>query len=349
MTRRLDINLHDTSIGIWQDNPDDPSFHTEIYLGLQRHLRRRGWMLRADPRILKNYPTLSKSHRIASRGDLRAEVRLSGRVVEINVWAETWPIDNPNGRRHDFHKRNRMRFLDQVRFDLETRKVLDWLRDRADVTVTHRDHTVQIRPGALDAMAAIQRDYASSCHSDKVLGRPICSQPYNSRSADGGTVEHGATVWFADGKGRLCRGVAYYNINNMWWVVTDRYGRHNRASAELYIRTPDDLRRKRNARARRRRLEQELKAAILRSDFRRAELLKRIAFGEAATYGIWSTKHQAFYRPDFAGYTADTIAAGRYSWAEASREVRRAPDTLQLVTPDGAFIDAASLDLERAA
>lgn len=349
MSRQLDVNLHDTSIGIWQDNPDDPSFRTEIYLGLQQHLRRRGWTLRADPRILKNYRCLSKDHRIASRGDLKAEVRLSGRVVEVMFWAETWPIDNRNGRRYDFHKRDRMCFLDQVRFDLETRKVLDWLRDRADVTVIHRDHTVRIRPGALDAMAAINRDYASSWHSDKTLGRPVCSQSCNSKSGDGATVEHGATVWFADGKGRLCRGVAYYNINNMWWVVTNRYGRTNKGSHELFTRPPADLRRKRNERVRRLRLEQELAAAIRRSDFRRAELLKRIAFGEAATYGIWSVKEQAFYRPNRSGYTTDTIAAGRYSWAEAAREVRLGPDILRLVTPDGAFVDAASLDLKRAA
>lgn len=349
MSRQLDVNLHDTSIGIWQDNPSDPSFRAEIYLGLQQHMRRRGWTLRADPRVLKNYRSLSKDHRIATRGDLKAEIHLSGRVVEVMFWAETWPIDNPNGRRHDFNKRDRMRFLDQVRFDLETRKVLDWLRDRADVTVIHRDLTVRIRPGALDAMAAIQRDYASSWHSDKTLGRPICSQPYNSDSGDGATVEHGATVWFADGKGRLCRGVAYYNINNMWWVVTGRYGRTNKGSYELFTRPPAELRRKRNERARRLRLEQELGGAIRRSDFRRAEMLKRLAFGEAATYGIWSTKNQAFYRPNFSGYTSDSIAAGRYSYAEAAREVRRVPDLLRLVTPEGRFLDVVALDQKRAA
>lgn len=344
--RTVDVRLHDTSIGIWQEDARDPTFRAEIYLPLLNLLRRRKWKVTADPRVHKCYPSISKDHRVASRGDLRIEISISGRAVQLQFWAETWPIDNPNGRRYDFGKREKMVFLDRVRLELETRKILDWLRERATVNVSGGDGRRGAGPGEITALEYVERSWASSWHSDKTLGRPVCSQTYNAKSGDGDLIEHGATVWTTDRKGRICRGTALYNINNMWWVVTDRYGLQNKGSFEIFARQPERLRVKRNERPRRARLEGELAAAIRCCDFRRAELLKNIIFGTAPTYGIWSRKESAYYRPNRSGYTTDALSAGRYTWDEATAEVRRVPDILSLVMPDGRRVE--SLDLEQA-
>lgn len=347
--RRLDVNLHDTSIRVWQDDPRDPTFRAEIYLGLLRLLRRRKWRVAADPHTLKHYPSISNDRRLGERGDLRVKIDISGRAIEIEFWAETWPIDNRNGRRYDFDKRSKLNYLDRLRVDLETRKVIAWLERRTEVAVKPRDAVRGVGPNGFTAAEFIARQYVKSWHTDETLGRPVCSYAYNSGSADGGTVEHGATVWFPDPKGRIRRGVAHYNINNMWWVVTDRFGCVNTASFQIFARQPGDLRRKRNEPLRRKRLESELARAIRSSDFRRAELLKHIAFGDGPTYGIWSRKWESYYLPGGSGYTTDSISAGRYTWDEAIREVRRVPHILSLVMPDGRHLEADALDEAQAA
>lgn len=327
MRPALDVNIYDAGIGIWQDDARDPTFRVDVFGPLIRTLRDRGWKIGVDPHIKRRYRRLSSTHRLAARGTLRASIEVSGRVVKIEWWATTWPIDNRNGRRHDFNKLDRMTYLDRLRLTLERRRIVDWLRTIAPVTVKERN------PPNLSPVERIARDYAESWHSDKTLGRPVCACPSNAKALDG-QIEHGATVWFIDRKGRIGRGTAYYNINNMWWVVAGSELR-NLHGGEIFIRCPDDLRTKRNERNRRARLEADLAAATRRMDFSRAELLRRILFGDAPVFLIWARDHGAYYRPNYSGYTTDTISAGKYTRAEAEREVRRVPHELEAHGPDG--------------
>lgn len=335
MTRVLSINITDTHIGIWQDDANDPTFRTDVYLALLGQLRRRGWSISADPHILRHYRSLSKNTRLAQRGDMRAEIQLTGRVVKLEFWATTWPLDNRNGPRYNFRKLERMNYLDRLRFALEVRRVIGWLEQIAAVTV--KDGNAQ-RPGRgrVTALEAIETDYASSWHRDKDLGRPVPG-PYarNYTSAEGEAIKQGSTVWFAQRDGRINRGAAYYNLNNMWWVVFGRYARTNLGAHELYCQPPTNLRVKRNDRVRRGRLEQELATATRRMDFKRAETLKSILFGDQAPWMIWARDHDAYYRANYAGYTTDTISAGRYTHDEALREVKRCPEDLEAHGPNG--------------
>lgn len=333
--RALTLNLHDTSLGIWQDDPNDPTFRSEIFEGLLRQMKARKWKVTADPEVLKRHRCISPNYRVASRGELRAEISICGRHIELKLWAETWPIDNPNGHRYDFGKRDRLRYLDRLRVVLEFRRIEAWLRTFCAVTVTDRNLTIRVGRGGLTALEAIEANYATSWHSDKALGRPICWSDYNAKSSDGALIEHGATVWFKDHGGRIGRGTAYYHINNMWWVVSGRWARRNLGSHEIFVHQPADLRRKRNDRLRRERLERELARAIRLSNFRRAETLTRILFGDQPTFRIWARDNSAYYRANYSGYTTDTIAAGRYTREEAERECRRVPHELEMESPDG--------------
>lgn len=323
------VHIHDTSLSIWQDNARDPSFQSDVYAPLIKALRRRGWAVGADPAVAKHYRSLSPYHRLAARGNLRASVRISGRVVEIEYWAETWPIDNRNGHRYDFRKLRRLDYLDRLRVQLEMRRISDWLKTIAPVTVKTDE------PAGLTALERISRRYADCWHTDKALGRPVCQYASNGTSKDGERIDHGATIWFIDLKGRIGRGTAFYNINNMWWVVSGPYTLLNLARHEIFCRPPSSLRIKQNARQRRARLEGELAGAIRRMDFRRAELLKSLLFGAEPVFMIWARDHSAYYRSNYCGYTTDTIAAGRYTRAEAEAEVRRAPHELEAIGPNG--------------
>lgn len=312
ITRTVAVHLHDTTIGISQDDAQDPTFRAEIFGPLIRMLRTRGWTVGSDPDVVKHYNCLRHDRRLMRKGALRGSLKITGRCIKIEVWAETWPKDNRNGHRYDFNKRQRLDYLDRLRVQALERLIITWLERRAAVTVSRSG-----QPRL--AMDRIAKDYAESWHTDKALGRPRCDYDYNRRSADGILIEHGQTVWVPDAKGRIVRGRAFYNINNMWWVVLAKDHLTNKACFEIYAEQPEDLRRKRNGRERRRRLEAQIAAAVMASDFRRTETLTRIAFADEPVWRIWSRKNGCFYGPQYSGYTSDANQAGRYTREEAMR------------------------------
>lgn len=331
MRQPLEIRIHDAHVGIWQNNAQDPSFRDEVYAELIRQMRRRGWSVKRDPGIHYRHRCLSPSHRLGARGTLRCAIEISGRVVKVDFWSVTSPQVNSNGRKYDYARMLSMHHLDRLRVELEFRRIIAWLETIAPVKLDRgadRD---------MPAMERIAKGYAESWHSDKMLGRPTWSSDSQRKAKDGNLLDHGQTVWFPDRKGRIVRGIAYYNINNMWWVVAGGQ-LFNEGSHALFGSAPVDLRTKRNERSRRSRLERKLALAVGSMDFQRAHTLKTILFGGEQTFMIWARDHSAYYRSQYAGYTTDRISAGKYTRAEAEAECRRVPHELEMVCPDGKHI-----------
>lgn len=331
MRKPLSVNIHDSHLGIWQDDARDDSLRSEVYAELIRRMRTRGWSIRRDPRIHQHHRCLSPGHRLGARGTLRCEIELAGRTVKVEFWSTTAEQENRNGRRYDFNKMRRMHKLDRLRVELEFRRILSWLETIAPVKVERRDEQ------DLPPLKRIEKSYAGSWRKHKDLGRPVCESDYNRTSKDGALLEHGQTVWLPDSKGRMVRGIAYYNINNMWWVIAGGQ-LYNEGSRSLFTARPPNLRIKLNERARRNRLEAELRVAVQRMDFQRAQVLKTIIFGAEQPYMIWARDNRAYYRSQYAGYSSDTAGAGRYTRAEAEAECRRVPHELEMVCPDGTHV-----------
>lgn len=345
-SRVLKINQHDTHVGIWQDNANDPTFYNEIYRGLLRLLQRLGWRVTADPQTLKRFRSISKNYRLASRGTLGAHIQCSGRVVQIDFWSELAAQDNPNGRRYDFDKWKRAPYLDRVRIDLETRRILAWLDDRATLTFeTRRDVQCGFGFDQVPARAFIDHRIRSTGHFVPELGRArFCNAPREQTSGDGLILEHGAVVWFRDRSGRILRGRGFYVLGQQWLIQVGRWGVYNASHWDIFVQPPADLRSKQNKGQQRKRLEQELSRAIIRDEFRRAEKLKSILFGGQPIYRIYSKKNGSYYGQSFCGYATDRTSAGRYTREEAEAEVRRVPHILLLVTPDGRRLTADEID-----
>lgn len=331
MRQPISINIHDSHIGIWQDDARDASFRSEIYGALIRQMRDRGWSIGRNDQTHRHYRCLSPDRRVGARGTLLCDIEISGRVVKVEFWSTTAEQNNRNGRRYDFNKMARMSKLDRLRVELEFRRIVAWLEALAPAEVKRRDER------DLSPMKRIEKGYAESWHSDKALGRPVCNSDHNRKSADGRMLDHGQIVWMPDNKGRMLRGIAYYNINSMWWVIAGGM-LFNKGCSEIFAATPSDLRKKRNERASRSRLERELQIAVQRMDYRRADILKTILFGAEQTYMIWARDHSAYYRAQYAGYSSDTAGAGRYTRAEAEAECRRVPHELEMVCPDGKHV-----------
>lgn len=331
MRQPISIIIHDSHLGIWQDDPADNTFRVEIYGALIRQMRGRGWSIGRNDQVHRHYRCLSPDRRVGARGALLCDIEISGRVVKVDFWSTTAKQENRNGRRYDFDKMARMSKPDRLRVEIEFRRIVAWLEGLAPVEVKRRDSE------HLSPMDRIKKGYADSWHSDKDLGRPVCKYDYNRKSADGHLLKHGQTVWIPDNKGRLLRGQGFYNINSMWWVIAGG-ALFNKSCSEIFADAPCDLRTKRNDRARRSRLEKELQTAVQRMDYRRAEILKTIIFGTEQTFMIWARDKRAYYRSQYAGYSADTGGAGRYTQAEAEAECRRVPHELEMVCPDGRHV-----------
>lgn len=335
--RKIEMRIHNATVGLWQDNANDPSFRTDVFIGLLKMLGRRGWAIGPDAEIVKRHNCLKKYHRRGRKAELEAAIRISGRVVEIEIWSDNYQGTNRNGNRYGFGNPSMMPYLTRKRVEAEHRAIAAWASKKFETTISRAPK----RPPQIPALDFLALQYASSWHSDKTLGRPVCSMAYNCKSADGAPVEHGATVWFLGRDGRFRRGRAYYNINNMWWVIESKHSITNIASHEIYMSQPADLRtRRRNARRRRQRLEDELSKATRDMRFERAAALRDVLFGLQKPVLIWSKKNGAYYRPCASGYTTDLVSAGRYTIDEAEQHVTAHSKILEVHHLDGVSHDA---------
>lgn len=328
MSEPISINLHDTSIGLWRKHVS-AAYRDEVFAPLIRMLRDRGWMVAQDRETARRFPVLRKDIYTLARGSLMGSLELRGRVIKLEFWSLASVQSNRHGRRYDFDKLERMPYLDRQRFTLIRRTVIEWAKSIAPISITEKGTR------GLTPAERIARDYAESWHTDKTLGRPVCREARNARSADGGTLEQGAVVWFRGRDGRVRRGLAYYHINNMWWVIDGSYGLRNLPCFELFTAPPAELRRKMNPKLRRESLERELEVAIGRMDFARADILRRIAFGAQDVFRIWSEKHGAWYRSLSRGYTSDRASAGLFTAEEARAQVLHSEGELRAIGPNG--------------
>jgi hypothetical protein len=186
----------------------------------------------------------------------------------------------------------------------------------------------KVGPKHLTAMEWLKGCYETSWHFKGDLSKYEI-QDSNRKSADGSLINHGQRVWFFDYKGRAATGIAYYNINCMWWVITGKYDYTNEASFELFTTPPENIRVKRNTRRRRQRLEGELSKAIKTMNFERAALLRNIIFPEGDLYVVWHKGHKLYHGPGFSGYTTNIIDAGKFTadevagWEKDPNEVRK--------------------------
>ncbi len=328
--REGSVNIHDTCLGVWEEHVG-PDFQKKVFGSLIRFMRSRGWKVGEDPEIKKHYRCLNKTHRAASKKELRAKLSVSGRCIELKVWSENWPSENRNGHQHNFDIRQKMPYLTGIRCDLELKKIQCWLAERHSYQT---EDDFNERRGRRTPMERIADGYDKSWHIPVRPGYPRIDH-YGCTSANGETLKQGQTVWVRGYDGRMQRGKAYVNINNMWWVVTGGE-LHNVASFDIHTVQPADLRRKIKPRQRRARLERLINEAVDQEDFARAELLKRVLFNDQPLYRVWSNKHGgsenggSFWGPCNAGYFSKRWA-GRYTHQEVLALVSAHPGELRAV------------------
>lgn len=106
------FSIRDTTIYISCESDGEPE---KVFKRVQLMLRRNGFTVEKDPRIERDYKSLSKSHRVANHGELKCKIEYSRIGVEIEFY-QSIVFDNPNGGEYDFNKFEKMPYLIRLRF-----------------------------------------------------------------------------------------------------------------------------------------------------------------------------------------------------------------------------------------
>jgi hypothetical protein len=338
------VRFHDAQMSIWEDPKGqtpirdewEKKFKRDVFLRIAQQLRRLGWECTTppiDPRDVKHYGGnvarwAAERHRNCSKGDLQGELSVSGRCIEFKMWQDVQNIDNPNGGKYDFDKAERMTYVQRLEMERTRRRIRDYLCNVFTGYEFEPERHPKMGLLGLTAEEKAAHDRRTSGHYRPELDRAQISMPSNARAADGGTIEHGSKVWALDRKGRVIVGTAYYDLNSSWQVVTGRYGLERVSAHEIFTKRPDNLRMKRNGRARRKRLEGELNKAVEKMNFERAATLRDILFpGAPKLFVVWHAEHKLFHCADFCGYTADKSKAGKFT-ADEVRNWNSAPNVV---------------------
>lgn len=326
-TKEPYIRLYDTVVQVWEDmergvdfRAHGRDFRRRIQGPLTAFLRRRGWIVTDDSRIVKHHRVLRQSHRYALKGDLRAKIESSGRMFSIEIYQNKFNVTHPYGGVHEHNKRSKMPVALRRRCDLEQQKIGDFLVATLGYPLVDQRYFTE------SADQRLAREYRECWHTDAQLGRPKYN-PGNKRiSADKQVLKHGQVVWAPDRKGRLVRGTLFYTISSAWRLRLNRFHHAFADSHEVFASCPSDLRVKRNEKLRHQRLQLALGTATAAGDFRRVSAIQRLLApqpaGEAKTYLLQTKQSGAWWKADRCGYTNTVLKAGRYTKTEAESIAR---------------------------
>ena len=204
-------------------------------------------MLRAEGFTIENDAEVAKCIRddyfIGRRGDLELYAHRYPAGFEI-MFFQNVVIENKNGGRYDFHKFQKMPYMIRLRFMKYRDKIIALLKSVEDL----KDES---KADPRLAEEWIKARYVEEWHHEQKDMNFLLSdldgqtqESYNGRDRDEKTLHNGDVKYFRHWDGRLYRGRVYHNINNMWWVILDRFTVRNVASFELFDLTPEDNRRR---------------------------------------------------------------------------------------------------------
>lgn len=203
-------------------------------------LRAEGFTIENDAEVAK---CIRRDYYIGRRGDLELYAHRYPAGFEI-MFFQNVVIENKNGGRYDFHKFQKMPYMIRLRFMKYRDKIIALLKSVEDL----KDES---KADPRLAEEWIKARYVEEWHHEQKDMNFLLSdldgqtqESYNGRDRDEKTLHNGDVKYFRHWDGRLYRGRVYHNINNMWWVILDRFTVRSVASFELFDLTPEDNRRR---------------------------------------------------------------------------------------------------------
>ncbi len=212
--------------------------HYGYFYQIMNMLAAEGFNVQQDPDVDK---IIRRDYWIGKRGDLEFDAQKYPNGFKVQFFQNV-VYENQSGGRYDFDKLEKMPYLIRLQYKKYMNKIIELLK-----TLVVVDDKTSRRPKL--AEDKIKYYYAESCHHEPkdtnfdLRSLDGLTQPtYNGLDRDKKELHNGDMKYFRNISGYLSRGVVYHNLNNMWYVITDKYTVRNVAAHELFDLAPDDFR-----------------------------------------------------------------------------------------------------------
>ncbi len=296
------VSFGDACVSIWEEpgaplswgNTWEPAFKRDVFARIVQTLNRLGWtctMPPVDPHSVKAYGgnverRSRERQRFCVKGDLKADLNLSGRCIEFQMFQSVnCPTRPDHEGRYESNKEACMPYVLRLEMERTRRRIRDYLCNVFDGYAFQPPKIVSPNPDPLAYFNSgwdgeyerkrgthrFERD-ASGWPSDRELSS------WSRTDQDGARLEHGSIRYARDHKGRLLRGRVYGGINGMWMLVygPGRRDHMHETAATLFTLAQGMPRKQVPAYVRLKRLQGELDKAVKAMNFERAAVLRDI-------------------------------------------------------------------------
>jgi hypothetical protein len=224
-------NFYVSDINITLRNEEKENEHYKILDELFEFLTKRGFNIQIDPETLKNYSIIAKDFFYGIKGQLEFKAQRYPAGFRLEFYQNV-NYKNNNGGYYDSNKMKKMPYLIKLRFLTELKYIKEFFIKNGIDDISE--------PKYMLAEDCIKYHFVNSSHHEQkdmnfslsaLDGQTFAS--YNSRDKDDKVLYNGQIKYFRK-KNSLMRGKVYHNINNMWWVILNKFEYTNVASFELF-------------------------------------------------------------------------------------------------------------------
>jgi hypothetical protein len=299
-------------------------FKNQVFKRIVQTMTRLGWtctMPETSAHDLKHYggkvcAWSARRKRFCQKGDLKADLYTCGRSITLKMFQS---INTPDRADHEGRYQSdlekHMPYTVRLEMERTRRRISRYLCNVFTGYEVSPPSRQPVGPSGITAMEWVRANTLTSGHYVEELGHARIHSKYNDTARDGGTIKHGATVWYKDWRTkRIFKGQAFYSLNSSWYIVSGKYGHDTVQTSDIYTIQPENLRGRLGHDYREKRLNNEMNAAIKEMRFERAAQLRDILFPtKEPLFMLYHTGHNLYHRACFSGYANNVIDAGKFT------------------------------------
>lgn len=226
----------------WNDR--DKWSHYSILHKLLNFMKTRGFSVGKDPRIEREYKSLSKDHWYGRQKDLEFKAKRYPRGFSIEFFQTI------NGNEYDSDKYDKAPYLIKLQWIKEMKHIENFIKETipnigCHTKIKYKSSEDKVKQHLIESWHKPQEN--TNFNLSDLDGTTV-EEHYNNKDRDKKVLYNGQIKYFRDYRGRLKRGKIYHNINNMWWVILNDEDYTNMASFELFDATEEDFKIRRKQR-----------------------------------------------------------------------------------------------------
>lgn len=219
-------------------------FHYSLWRFCLRWLKKKGFLIYIDADFAKNYSCLINQHRWGFSNDLEFKTNIFPAGFNIEFY-QNQKFENPNGGEYDSNKYQKMPERIRLYFEAICNELIEEF-----LSIHHLNFydSSDLRFPALTAEQQLLKYEHEKSFSKFEIQCVAQTEDYmsdydfkhNSTSGIKDLIKCGEIRRFIDYDKTIQIGTVYHHINNMWWVIKDKYTLRNIADWEILDKVPEN-------------------------------------------------------------------------------------------------------------